>query len=80
MTLREAVDKYLKVGGGYGKSVPLESMGLSTEQTEKTFNALEEDYHIGRYIHFRDAAGQSYQINGFPQTHVSIDSEIQTVL
>jgi hypothetical protein len=80
MTLSEVIDKYLAVAGGYGKPVPLSSLGLSREELERTFGQLDEDYHISRFIHFQCAAGANFAINGFPQTHVSIDTEIQSVL
>jgi hypothetical protein len=80
MTLHEVVDKYLAIAGGYGRSAALASLGLSREEIERTLGQFDEDYHISRFIHLRDVSGQSYQINGFPQTHISIDSEIQTVL
>lgn len=80
MTLREMVDKYLSVAGGYGKSVALASLGLAHEEAERTLSQFDEDYHISRFIHFRDASGESFQISGFPQTHVTIDAEIQTIL
>jgi hypothetical protein len=80
MTLREVVEKYLKAAGGYGKAAALASLGLSREEIERTFGQFDEDYHISRFIHFQCAAGANFAINGFPQTHVSIDTEIQTVL
>jgi hypothetical protein len=80
MTLRELVEKYLAAAGGYGRSIALTSLGLSREETERVFDVLDEDYHISRFFHFSNAAGASYQINGFPQTHISIASEIQTIL
>jgi hypothetical protein len=80
MTLHEVVDKYLAIAGGYGKSAAIASLGLSREEIERTFAQFDEDYHISRFIHLRDVSGESYQISGFPQTHISIDSEIQTVL
>jgi hypothetical protein len=80
MTLRELVDKYLAVAGGYGKPAALASLGLSREEIERTFGQFDEDYNISRYFHFQCAAGANYAINGFPQTHVSIDAEIQSVL
>ena len=80
LSLRDLVDKYLAASGGYGKSVSLASLGLSREETEQVFDFLDEDYHISRYIHFSNAVGASYQINGFPQTHVSIDAEIKSAL
>jgi len=80
MTLGEVVDKYVAVGGGFGKPVALASLGLSREELERTFGQLDEDYHISRFIHFQCAAGANFAINGFPQTHVSIDAEIKSVL
>ena len=80
MTLREVVEKYLAVAGGYGKTVALTSLGLSKEETERVFGLFDEDYNISRFFHFQCAAGANYAINGFPQTHVSIDAEIQSIL
>jgi len=80
LSLRELVEKYLAAAGGYGKSVSIAALGLSREETERVFDVLDEDYHISRFFHFSNAAGASYQINGFPQTHIAIDSEIQAIL
>jgi hypothetical protein len=80
MTLREVVDKYLEAAGGYGKPAALAALGLSREEIERTFGQFDEDYHISRFIHLQCAAGANFAINGFPQTHISIDPEIQTVL
>jgi hypothetical protein len=80
MTLHEAIDKYLVVGGGYGKAVALATLGHSHEEVERSFSLFDEDYHISRFIHLRNDAGETFQINGFPQTHVSIDAEIQSIL
>ena len=80
MNLREIVEKYLAVGGGYGKPVALASLGLSRDEIERDFGQLDEDYHISRFFHLQCAAGANYQINGCPQTHVSIDAEVQSVL
>jgi len=80
MNLRDVIEKYLAVAGGFGKPASLASLGLSHEETHRTFSAFDEDYHISRFFHFRNEAGQSFDINGFPQTHVSIDSEIQAIL
>jgi len=80
MTLREVVEKYLAAAGGYGRPVAFASLGLPREEIERTFGQLDEDYHISRFIHFQCAAGANFAINGFPQTHVSIDTEIQSVL
>ncbi len=80
MQLREAVEKYLQLAGEYGKIAALSAFGLSKENTQKVFSVFDEDYHISRFFHFRLDSGESYDINGFPQTHVSIDSEIQSIL
>jgi len=80
MNLREIVEKYRAVAGGHGRPVPLASFGLPRAETERLFSLLDEDYHISRFFHFRNDSGESFQINGFPQTHVSIDAEISTVL
>lgn len=80
MSLREIVERYLGVAGGYGKVVPISALGLSRVEAEKTFDVLDEDYNISRFIHFMCAAGADYSINGFPQSHLSIDSDIQSIL
>ena len=80
MNLCEVVEKYMAVAGSYGSSVALASLGLSREEIERAFSALDEDYHISRFFHFHNDSGVSFAINGFPQTHVSIDAEIQTIL
>ena len=80
LSLRELVEKYLAAADGYGKSVSISALGLTREETEQVFDILDEDYHISRFFHFSNAAGASYQINGFPQTHISIDAEIQAIL
>jgi len=78
--LREIVDRYLAVAGGYGKVVPISALKLPHAEAEKAFDALDEDYNISRFIHFVCAAGADYSINGFPQSHISIDSDIQSIL
>ena len=80
MELKEVVRKYLAVAGGYGKTVPLDSLGLSREEIEGVFSSFDEDYHISRFFHFQCAAGAGYKIGGFPQSHVSIDADIQAIL
>lgn len=80
MELKEIVQKYLAISGGYGKTVALDSLGLSRMEIENVFSAFDEDYHISRFFHFQCAAGAGYKINGFPQSHVSIDADIQAIL
>ena len=84
MRLPEVVKKYLAVAGSYGKSVTIASLEIPREETERVFDFLDEDYHISRFFHFRDVSGgnvsTTFLINGFPQTHISIDQEIQSIL
>ena len=80
MNLREIVEKYLAIAGGYGRPVALADFGFDRAQTERVFAAFDEDYHISRYFHFSRVSGAAYTINGFKHTHVSIDGEIQEVL
>jgi hypothetical protein len=80
MTLREIVEKYLAIAGGFAFLAPLADFGMQPSEVERVFGALDEDYHISRYFHFSQVSGTSYTINGFEQTHISIDEEIQSVL
>ncbi len=80
MTLREVVEKYLAVAGGFAFLAPLAEFGLERKEIERIFGALDEDYHISRYLHFSQVSGPAYTINGFEQTHISIDQEIQSIL
>jgi hypothetical protein len=80
MTLQELIEKYLAAAGGYGKSAPLASLGRPHAEIERIFSDMDEDYHISRFFHLRNESGESYSINGFPQTHVSIDAEIKEIL
>jgi hypothetical protein len=80
MTLKEIVEKYLAIAGGFTFLAPLVDFGLERSEVERTFGALDEDYHISRFFHFSQVSGPAYKINGFEQTHISIDEEIQTIL
>jgi hypothetical protein len=80
MSLREVVEKYLALAGGYGRLAALADFGFDRAETERTFAAFDEDYHISRYFHFSRATGTAYTINGFEHTHVSIDTEIRDIL
>ena len=80
MNLRQAIEKYLAVAGEYGKPAALSAFGLSTAETETVFGLFDEDYQLSRFFHLRNESGESYQINGFPQTHVVIDADIKTIL
>lgn len=78
--LQEVLEKYLAASGGYGQEVAISALGFSREEVEDVFSAFDEDYHIGRFFHFRQADGESYAIDGFPQTHVTIDPDVQSIL
>jgi hypothetical protein len=84
MNLGEIVQKYLAAAGAYGKKIPLASLGLAKDELESALGAFDDDYHISRFLHFTCADGSgsplAYQINGFPQTHISIDSDVQSIL
>ena len=82
MELRQLIEKYLSAAGasGFGASVPLSAFGLTREETEKIFSALDEDYQISRFFHFSQRDGASFSINGFPQTHIVIDAAIKSIL
>jgi hypothetical protein len=80
MPLRELVDRYLSVAASFGVPVSLSAFDLSKAETEQLFSGYDEDYHISRFFHFSQDAGTSFCINGFPATHVAIDTEIQSIL
>jgi hypothetical protein len=80
MQLHEVVEKYSAVVREFGEPVELARFGLSREETEKLFSGLDEDYHISRFFHFTNGAGQAYTINEFPYTHVAIDAAILEIL
>jgi hypothetical protein len=83
LKLRGLVERYRKVAGNFGVPIALSAFGLSREETEKLFSALDEDYHISRFLKFTmDPARPeaAFSINSFPQSHVAIDREIETIL
>ena len=86
MSLPEIVRKYCRLAGSFGPPVALDTFGLSRQETEATFGGFDEDYHISRFFHFsldnalRDAPDRTYRINGFPQSHVSIEGGIEEIL
>ncbi len=80
MELRQLVDKYLAAAGGFGAAVPLTALGMPRAEAEKLLSALDDDYHISRFFHFTQGDGESFSINGFPQTHLAIDAAIQSIL
>jgi hypothetical protein len=79
MNLRTIVDKYLAIAGGFSFLAPLADFGLEKDELERLFSSFDEDYHISRYLHFSQVSGPAYNINGFEQTHISIDQSILSV-
>jgi len=79
MNLRDVVNKYLTIAGGYGRPAALAEFGFDPAQAQRLFSAFDEDYHISRFFHFTKKSGTRYKINGFEHTHVSIDPEIETI-
>jgi hypothetical protein len=83
MSLRDLVERYRALAGGFGAPVALSAFGLTAAETERLFSSYDEDYHISRFFHFSEAAGESttkFSVNGVPVTHVSLDAEIQSIL
>ncbi len=85
MELREVIARYKQLTGGeFGRAAALQGFGLSAEQTEQVFSQFDEDYHISRYFHFSDqrasARDPAFSIHGFPQTHVTLDKEVEEIL
>ncbi|MGB2591202.1 MAG: hypothetical protein WA853_10085 [Candidatus Acidiferrum sp.] len=80
MPLSNLVSRYLAASGGFGKPAALTAFHLSAAETERLFSSYDEDYHISRFFHFSEGEGEKFSVNGVPVTHLSLDSEIQTIL
>jgi hypothetical protein len=80
INLSELVDRYLKLAGHFGEPVALAAFGLPADQTANLFTALDEDYHISRFLHFAQAEGTSFVVSGEPVTHLAIDAAIESLL
>jgi hypothetical protein len=80
MPLRELVRLYRSRASNFGDPIALFAFGLTVSETERLFSGYDEDYHISRFFHFSEAAGEKFSINGIPATHVSLDAEIETIL
>jgi hypothetical protein len=79
LTLRQLVDQYLLLAGGFGAPVALSAFQLSREETERLFSSFDEDYHISRFFHFSEVEGVKFLIDRIPATHVSIDPEVNSI-
>jgi len=80
ITLRTVVERYTSLAGRAGAAVALTEFGLSREETEKLFSALDEDYHISRHLRFSKMEGRVYRISGEEVTHVAMDEAIANLL
>jgi hypothetical protein len=85
VSLRDIVQKYRDLAGGFARPVPLAAFGLSQQEAERVFGIFDEDYHISRFFHFSlqpaaDGSAPAYRINGFAQSHVALDAEIESIL
>ena len=79
LTLQQVVDRYHALSPEF-TPVALSAFGFTQNDTQNLFNALDEDYHISRFLHFSNEEGKSYLISGTEVTHISIDSAIQSIL
>ena len=80
MNLSELVKRYAELAEKFGAPVALASFALSQAETEQVFSGYDEDYHISRFLHFSEAQGPRYTIDGIAATHVAMDAEIETIL
>jgi hypothetical protein len=80
LSLKEVVDLYTSLAPSFGEPVALSAFNLSPEKTSRLFTALDEDYHISRYLHFSCSTGSRYAIDGEEVTHISIDPAISSLL
>lgn len=85
LELRDIVGRYKTLTAGqFGGVVALRDFGWRPAELEGVFSALDEDYHISRYFHFSDqrasTAEAAFSVNDFPQTHLSIDKEVEEIL
>jgi hypothetical protein len=83
MSLSDVVKKYRDLAGGFGAAVSLSDFGLPRVNAETVFSELDEDYQISRFLHFQNREAEKFPvflINGFPQTHITLDAEIESLL
>jgi hypothetical protein len=80
MNLRELVDCYKSLAGAFGEPVALVDFGLSPQETARLFTAMDDDYHISRFLNFSMGQGRDYSVSGNPVTHVRIDEGILSLL
>src|SRR5260370_2949105 len=59
MTLRELVEKYRSIGGGFGPATTLTAFGLTQHHTKHLFRIYDEDYPISRILHLNTSHSKS---------------------
>jgi hypothetical protein len=80
LSLKALIERYHAVAKKSGEPVALSAFKLANEETERLFAALDEDYHISRFLHFSQGDGQRYLVNGELVTHIAIDPGISSLL
>ena len=83
MDLNGVVKKYRELAGGFGAAVSLSDFGFPRADAERFLSDLDEDYQISRFLHFQNREAENFsvfRINGFPQTHITLDAEIESLL
>ena len=80
LSLKEVLDRYNSHAQKSGDPVPLSAFGLSPEETSRLFTALDEDYHISRFLHYSCGSGERYAIAGETASHVALDPAIASLL
>ena len=78
--LSEIVSRYSSLAARFGDPVALAAFSLSREEPQTLFSALDEDYHISRFLHFSHDDGATFLISGEPVSHVSFDPAIRSIL
>lgn len=79
LNLKELVERYAALAGKFGEPVMLSAFDLTEDETRNFFAALDEDYHISRFLHFSHENGKSYRISGEETTHIAIDPGIYSL-
>ncbi|HUL32280.1 MAG TPA: hypothetical protein VL128_00235 [Candidatus Eisenbacteria bacterium] len=80
LSLIEILERYTTLAKPFGEHVALSTFGLSVEETSKLFTALDEDYHISRFLRFSCLEGQRYLVDGEEVTHVALEPGIHDLL
>jgi hypothetical protein len=80
LSLKEVIERYNALAEGSRGPVALSAFNLSNEETVRLFAALNEDYHISRFLHFSLGSGQSYLVDGESVSHIALDPAISSLL